>query len=98
MPRRQARSVLAHELQHVRFEDVVTACNFTNLRQEVRADTNAARLLIDLDDLADALRNQSHHLPGVAVELRVSLAMVNVRLEHLHPAERHYLKRAFADD
>lgn len=93
MPRRQARSVLCHELVHVRFEDVPTACGFMNLRQEVRADTNAARLLIDIDDLAEALVLHDHHLSAAAVELRVSDKMVQVRLEHLHPSERHYLRR-----
>ena len=97
MPRRQARSVLCHELRHVQFEDVVTACEFTNQRQEARADSNAARLLIDIRDLGEALHQHGENRPAVAVELRVSQAILDVRLSRLHPSETHLLRRLFVE-
>lgn len=93
MPRRQARSVLCHELRHVEYGDVGTTCTKAEAWQEKRADTHAARLLIDVRDLADALVLHDHHQGAVAVELRVSAVMLATRLRHLHPAETHYLRR-----
>jgi Zn-dependent peptidase ImmA (M78 family) len=97
MPRRQQRSVLCHELRHATAGDVRTLCDRVNLRQEQRADQDAARLLIHLDDLARALAVHDEHLSAAAVELRVSDAMLRVRLQHLHPSERHYLTRRLTD-
>lgn len=93
MPRRQARSVLCHELRHHEYGDVGTTCAKAEAFQELRADTNAARLLIDIKDLADAMVLHDEHRSAVAVELRVSLAILDVRLGHLHPAENHLLVR-----
>ena len=99
MPRRQERSVLAHELRHVAHGDAVTACGRVNLRQEQRADRESSRLLVDLHDLADAMvLHGEQHTSAVAVELRVSLDVVRTRLHHLHPAERHLLTRRLAED
>lgn len=97
MCRRQARSVLCHELRHVEFEDVHTSCGRLNRRQETRADAAAARLLVDVRDLADAMRVHEQFVPAVAVELRVSIDIVKVRLERLHPSERHLLRRSLTD-
>lgn len=93
MPRRQQRSVLCHELRHAEHGDHLTVCDRVNLRQEQRADREAARLLIDVRDLARALIVHDQHRSATAVELRVSDAMLGVRLANLHPAERHYLRR-----
>lgn len=93
MPRRQARSVLCHELMHVRYGDVRTFCDQVNRWQELRADHEAARLLIDIHDLADALLVHSQHLPAVAIALRVSIDLLEVRLKRLHPSERHLITR-----
>lgn len=93
MPRRQQRAVLCHELRHHRAGDERTVCGRVDLRQEQRADREAARLLIDVRDLGEALAIHDQHLSATAVELRVSDAMLRVRLRHLHPAERHYLSR-----
>lgn len=97
MPRRQQRSVLCHELRHATAGDVRTACDRVNLRQEQRADHDAARLLIHLDDLARALVLHEERLSAVAVELRVSDAILDIRLHRLHPSERHYLTRRLSD-
>lgn len=93
MPRRQARAVLCHELRHAEFEDVTTSCGKTNRWQEARADAAAARLLIDVHDLADALLIYEHNLQAVAVALRVSVDCVETRLHRLHPSERHLITR-----
>lgn len=95
MPRRQLRSVLCHELRHQEVGDVPTDCIRTTLKQEFLADTRAARLLIDHRDLADAMVMHDQHRSAVAVELRVSIDMVNVRLKHLWKREWDYLVRRF---
>lgn len=91
MPRRQIRSVLCHELRHAEAGDEHTACSRTNLRQEQAADQRAARLLVDVRDLARAMVLHDCHHSAVAVELRVSDRLLGVRLEHLHPSERHWI-------
>jgi hypothetical protein len=92
MPRRQARSVLCHELRHAEAGDVATSCVRTTLRQEWLADTRAARLLVDVRDLADAMMIHRQHRPAVAVELHVSIDVVNVRLDQLDGEEWAYLR------
>lgn len=93
MPRRQQRSVLCHELRHAEHGDHLTICDRVNLRQEQRADREASRLLVDVRDLAKALALHDEHLSATAVELRVSDAMLRIRLANLHPSERHFLRR-----
>ena len=96
MPRRQARAVLCHELRHAEFGHTSTTCGRVNLRQEQYADQEAARLLIDVRDLADAMVLHGQHISATAVELRVSDRLLRVRLHRLHPSERHYLTRRLA--
>lgn len=91
MPRRQIRSVLCHELRHAAAGDEHTSCDRTNLRQEQAADQRAARLLIDVRDLARAMVVHECHHSAVAVELHVSDRLLGVRLDHLHPSERHWI-------
>lgn len=91
MPKRQARSILCHELRHAEVGDEHTACDRVNLRQEQRADREAARLLVDIRDLGDALVLHEQHISAAAVELRVSDAMLRTRLRGLHPSERWHL-------
>lgn len=97
LPRRQQRAVLCHELRHAAAGHWLTACSRVNLRQEHEANNNAARLLIDVHDLGDALVLHHQHLSATAVELRVSDALLQVRLENLHPSEIHFLRRRFED-
>ena len=97
MPRRQARAVLAHELRHADAADTLTQCAHVNLRQEQRADRTAARLLIDVHQLADAMVLHDRRHSAVAVELHVSDRLLGVRLDHLHPSERAFLTRRLAD-
>lgn len=92
LTRRQARSVLCHELRHAEAGDVGMT-----LRQEFMADTRAARLLIDVHDLAEAMVLHDQHRSAVAVELHVALDVVNTRLKHLHRREWEYLRARLAD-
>lgn len=95
MPRHQARSVLCHELRHHEAADLPAASAAQRLKQEYLADSGAARLLIDVRDLGDALVLHDQHRGAVATELRVSLHMVQTRLKHLHPSEWHFLRSLF---
>jgi Zn-dependent peptidase ImmA (M78 family) len=95
--RHQARSILCHELRHADAADHLTACDRTNLRQEQRADREAARLLVDVRDLGDAIAISGEHHGALASALRVSQHIVRTRLAHLHPSELHYLRRRLAD-
>lgn len=97
MPRRQMRSVLCHELRHAERAEVGIDCTKARRVQEARADREAARLLIDVRDLGDALVLHGQHVSAVAVELRVSDKMVRTRLSALHPAERGFLRDRLSD-
>lgn len=85
----QRRSTLAHELQHVARGPVPDHCR---AREERTVDQLAARNLIGLDALADALA-WSHNIIEAADELWVDADLLRVRLNHLHPSEVHYLRR-----
>lgn len=97
MPRRQMRSVLCHELRHAEAAHVGVECEKARRVQEIGVDRAAARLLIDVTDLGEALAFNGRHVTPTAVELRVSDKMLRVRLSSLHPAERGYLRRRLAD-
>jgi Zn-dependent peptidase ImmA (M78 family) len=91
------RCTLAHELEHVLAGDaacVGTANDgyFTTV-MERRAATRAARKLIPLAALADAvcLYDDDDHL--IAAHLDVDLSTLDVRRATLQPDERHWLRR-----
>jgi hypothetical protein len=85
----QRRSTLAHELEHVRRGPVPSAYWH---REERAVDKAAARRLITLKAMGEALA-WAHNLEEAAEELWVDVDLLRVRLSHLHPAERHYLRR-----
>lgn len=88
------RSTLAHELAHIELGHV-GGCTPA---QDVEADQLAARRLIPLDRLADALQ-WARCLDEAADELWVDRDTLSTRLRHLHPSERHYItNRAAARD
>lgn len=97
MRRHQARCVLAHELAHARRQDALTDCSRVNDLQERAADRDAARLLIDVRDLGDALVYTDRRRDEAAQELRVTRHTIDVRMGALHPAEMHYLRQRLAD-
>jgi Zn-dependent peptidase ImmA (M78 family) len=95
------RVALAHELVHVDNDDEQLAqCGPDGprqaRRQETRADQEAARRLIHLRALASALAAHPRDLPAAADELDVTVQLLVVRIETLHPSEQGKL-RAWAD-
>lgn len=84
-PRQQQarrRSTLAHELAHIKLGHT----NGCNPRDELAASIWAARKLITIDRLADALK-WTQDLTELADELWVDESTVETRLKYLHPAE-----------
>lgn len=70
---REARSVLAHELQHAAAGDVPSPWGLITMRQELRARRATARALIDADEYAVAERLRGPHLPAIAHDLDVTI-------------------------
>lgn len=91
----ERRCVLAHELAHAVRGDLPCGEAVLDARQEAFVEQWAARKLIALDDLADALR-WSRQADEVAETLWVTVDLLEVRMRHLHPAERAYLVSALS--
>ena len=77
----QYRSTLAHELCHAIHRDQPTGNGHYDQRQERRADTYAARLLIDPKAFRDAYAWHGPHIPAIADELEVTQHILNHWLE-----------------
>jgi hypothetical protein len=88
----QRRSTLAHELVHAERGDEPSGSLVLDARQELAVSKEAARRLIGIRALGEALA-WSTCVAEAADELWVDEDTVRVRLQHLHPAERAYLKR-----
>lgn len=67
----QYRSTLAHELGHAYYGDIPRR-GIYSVRQETRADSYAARLLITHEAFLDAAAWHNGHLGGIADELEVT--------------------------
>lgn len=94
MTQAERRSTLAHELIHAERGPVLDVPALV-AREETAVEAEAARRLITVTELAEALAWTSH--PGEAAdELWVDQAMLRARLAHLRPAERRYLRRRLA--
>lgn len=87
----QRRCTLAHEVIHAARGDEKLHDHVLTARQERLVDEIAARLLIALDDLADALRwcGSDGHLCEV---LNVDSPTLAARMQHLTEEERDYLR------
>lgn len=85
----ERRSTLAHELMHVERGPVPPG---QREREEEIVDKEAARLLIGIRELGEALA-WTTDMGEAAEELWVDEVMLRARLKHLHPAERAYLHR-----
>lgn len=83
------RTVLAHELRHVARGPFPA---HRRAAEEAACDREAARRLIGLRDLGDALA-WSRHPVVVAGELWTTPHMVEVRIGALHASERGWLRR-----
>ncbi|GGH33926.1 ImmA/IrrE family metallo-endopeptidase [Microbacterium album] len=77
MPRRLARSVLAHELGHAVHGHTPTIFGPQHARQERAAFEWAARLLIDRDAFAEVERLRDGHSPSMAYDLDVTVEIVD---------------------
>lgn len=88
----ERRSTLAHELVHAERRDAPCGSLVLDARQELVVSQLAARRLIPLRALGEALA-WSRDVDEVADELWVDTATLRTRLNHLHPAERAYLKQ-----
>jgi Zn-dependent peptidase ImmA (M78 family) len=85
---RQMRCTLAHELAHMHRgdEESDSLSPLQLIRQELAACTRAARRLIPLQSLINALL-WSQDEEELAEELHVDVETVKIRLMTLHPAE-----------
>lgn len=88
----ERRSAIAHELTHIErgpvpVEPIMAA------REELAVEKATAIKLIPIHDLGEALAWAGGDLHQAADELWVDVQTLRVRLEHLHPCERHYLRR-----
>lgn len=83
----EERSVLWHELVHADRGD-----EHCSPKTDGLVTREAARRAIAVDELADAML-WSDHPAEQADQLKVTEALLQVRLEHLHPSERGYLQR-----
>lgn len=88
----ERRCALAHELAHHLLGHGGCGDRRSLLRQELDAEAVASRWLIPIAALADA-QLWSPHESEQAEELWVDVAALRARLQHLHPAERGYLRR-----
>jgi Zn-dependent peptidase ImmA (M78 family) len=78
----QERCVLAHELEHVLADDGDCGDRIASVRQERRADLEAARKLVAISDLAEVAQWTSD-LHTAAAELQVTERLLEVRLNDL---------------
>ena len=90
------RCVLAHELVHDERGDVALTEPALNARQELIVERTAARRLIPLHALLDALR-WTGHVDEAAEELLVDVTTLRARLDCLTEEERAVLD-ALQDD
>ncbi|WP_248582559.1 ImmA/IrrE family metallo-endopeptidase [Nocardioides sp. InS609-2] len=90
------RSSLAHAVAHLDLGHCHETARFFNRQHEVEANQMAARRLISLPALADALcwTRDYHEIAG---ELDVDVELLKVRETHLHATERGYLRRAVSN-
>lgn len=76
MSHREARSVLAHEVQHARAGDIPSPFGLITERQELRARRATARALVDADEYAAAELLRGPHPASIAHELDVTIHVI----------------------
>lgn len=92
----ERRSTIAHELVHAE-RGPAPRCPWWEAREERITDAVAARRLIGLHQLGEALA-WSSDLDEVADELWVDVPTVEARLAHLRPGELRYLTRRLEEE
>ncbi|SDQ87689.1 ImmA/IrrE family metallo-endopeptidase [Microbacterium sp. cf332] len=95
MARRLHRSVLAHECAHAVHGDVPLSDPHHAERQESRADEWAAQMLIPVDDYARAEALHAGHVEAMAVELDVTVDLVQAFQRILRRARAERTSRAW---
>lgn len=76
MSYREARSTLAHEIQHAIVGDIPSPFGFITHRQEILANRRAAELLIDPVEYAMAEDLRDGHQPSIARDLNVTMRVL----------------------
>lgn len=97
-PARQERCTLAHELVHAEKRDAPLTDLWEHRRRERSTDRAAARRLIDVADLAEALIAHGGRPRLVAIDLNVTERMLEHRIAGLHPAEEHRMRELARDE
>lgn len=92
----QRRCTLAHELVHDERDDVALSDAVLNARQELIVERTAARRLVPLSTLMDALM-WTGDFGEAADELLVDVVTLRARMESLTPEERAVLDRLLDD-
>jgi hypothetical protein len=91
----QLRSTLVHEVLHATRGP---ALDTLGDREEMRVRKETARLLLpSIHAVADALAWSQVRAREAAADLGVDVDVLWDRLDHLHPAEHHYLRRRLAE-
>lgn len=103
MTRVERRCALAHELRHVDHGDEQVAHIGPDgprlaRRQEARADREAARRLVTITDLVDALLAHPQDGALAAEQLDVTEHVLRIRLVNLEPAEAGQLRDALEEE
>ena len=88
----RTRTVLAHEIVHAERGDEHTGSAWGELRQEREVDIVAARMLLPLEALADALEGAVDEFE-VAEVLVVDVETLRARLADLTPSELAYVDK-----
>lgn len=94
MRRARRRCALAHAIAHLDLQHTPVGLEY-EAWQEREADKLAARRLIPIWALADALR-WSRVTAEIAAELEVDEDMLRARVDIIHPSEAAVLRRAVA--
>lgn len=90
---RERRCDLAHAVAHIELGHT----DRRNKTDEQAAVRYAAKMLIHLEDLADAIEASAGVVGDDAAHfLQVDVETLDARVRHLHPGERGYLQRRLA--
>lgn len=95
MTQAERRTTILHECLHIeRGAPLETLA----AREELRVERETARLLMpDIKAVGEALA-WAYAVDEAAGELWVDGKVLRCRLDNLHPAERHYLRRRLSED
>jgi Zn-dependent peptidase ImmA (M78 family) len=93
----QRRSTLAHELVHAENDHEPCCSPWHERKQERAVEQEAARRLIDLDDLMDALA-WCTSLGEVAEELQVDRSILDARIDTLDAEDQAVIHLRFIDE